>query len=270
MKKDDAVDVVRNKWQALRAYTTARIALGRSGVSLPTDAHLAFQLAHARARDAVHVPLEIAPLEEALRKLPGVDAVLLVDSAATDRLGYLRRPDLGRLLSEAGQTVLQALQKPARAVDLALVIGDGLSPQAVNRQAPALLEALMPRLIADGWQIAPIVIVRQARVAIGDQIGALLAARMVVVLIGERPGLSAPDSMGLYLTWMPKPGLTDASRNCISNVRDAGLPAADAAVKLHYLLSEARRLELSGVALKDGSDAIDDLVPPADNFLLGR
>jgi ethanolamine ammonia-lyase small subunit len=256
--------VVANPWQVLRRFTPARIALGRTGVSLPTDAHLAFQLAHARARDAVQVALDVPQLLQALEAagIAAADEVVVLDSAATDRLTYLQRPDLGRSLSEASRRTLQSLPTAgAPGCDIAMVLADGLSALAVNTQAPLLLDALLPRLAAEGWQMAPITVVRQARVAIGDEIGALLSARMVVVLIGERPGLSAPDSMGVYLTWMPVPGVTDASRNCISNVRDAGLQPSDAATRVHYLMSEARRRQMSGVLLKDessdGQAAID-------------
>jgi ethanolamine ammonia-lyase small subunit len=250
--------VVVNPWQALRRFTPARIALGRSGVSLPTDAHLAFQLAHARARDAVQVALDVPQLLQALETagIAAANEVVVLDSAAADRLTYLQRPDLGRSLSKASRQTLQSFP-PAGSpgFDIAVVLADGLSALAVNTQAPVLLGALLPRLAADGWQVAPITVVRQGRVAIGDEIGALLSARMVVVLIGERPGLSAPDSMGVYLTWMPAPGVTDANRNCISNVREAGLQPADAATRLHYLMSEARRRQLSGVQLKDDSSS---------------
>jgi ethanolamine ammonia-lyase small subunit len=233
--------VIPNPWQALRALTQARIALGRAGVSLPTQAQLDFQLAHARARDAVHRPLDPASLG------PGH---VPAHSACPDRATYLQRPDLGRTLDDASRTLLQAAAPDQ--CDLALVVADGLSALAIEQNARPFLDALLPLL--DGWNLGPTVVAQQARVAIGDDIGALLNARCVVVLIGERPGLSSPDSMGLYMTWAPRVGLADASRNCISNVRPAGLGYAQAAHKLHYLLEQARARGLSGVALKDDTD----------------
>jgi ethanolamine ammonia-lyase small subunit len=200
---------------------------------------LAFQLAHARARDAVHAVLDV----EALRAELG-DAVIVVDSAAPDRAAYLSDPDLGRSLAQ-GTAAL-----PRGDHDLAIVIGDGLSATAVQAHAAAVVTALRLRLA--GWEIAPIVVARQARVAIGDPVGEALGARAVVVLIGERPGLSAADSLGAYVTWDPRPGRRDSERNCVSNIRSPGGLAPDlAADKIAWLLTEARRLEMTGVALKD-------------------
>jgi len=235
-------------WSALRRHTSARIALGRSGDSLPTSALLEFGLAHALARDAVHLPLDGAALAAAL-DAAGL-AHLAVHSQATDRSVYLRRPDLGRQLTPAS---LAALEKaaPTTAPDLVFVIADGLSSLAVARHALPLLQASLELL--PGWSMAPVVIAEQARVALGDAIGAALGAGTVVVLIGERPGLSSPDSLGIYLTHHPRPGLSDADRNCISNVRPEGLPYETAARKLTYLLDGARRLGRSGLALKDDS-----------------
>ncbi|MYN26625.1 ethanolamine ammonia-lyase subunit EutC [Duganella levis] len=257
--------VTSNPWGALRQFTAARIALGRSGVSQPTAPQLAFQLAHARARDAVHLALDPVALGEALHAASGLPCISL-HSAATDRNTYLQRPDLGRRLDDASRAKLAAA---GARYDLALVVADGLSALAIEQNAAPLIRALMARLSAEQWRLAPITIVRQGRVAIGDEIAHLLDAQAVVVLIGERPGLSSPDSMGLYLTWAPRPGLTDASRNCISNVRPAGLTCDAAAFKLHYLLSEARRRQLSGVALKDETASESaDLEAPRRNFLL--
>jgi ethanolamine ammonia-lyase small subunit len=236
--------VTPNPWQALRALTAARIALGRAGVSMPTAAQLAFQLAHAQARDAVHTPLDCAALAATLT-LPALRA----HSACPDRATYLQRPDLGRRLDPASRAALKA-EAPA-GCELALVLADGLSALALARHAAPLIDALLARLAPDGWGTPPLVIVQQGRVAIGDEIGELLRARCVAVLIGERPGLSSPDSMGVYMTWNPRPGLSDAQRNCISNIRPEGLACADAAYKLHYLLDQARARGLSGVALKD-------------------
>lgn len=260
-------------WQQLRQFTAARIALGRTGVSLPTDAHLAFQLAHARARDAVHLPLNVPALLQALADA-GVAAsrdCLVLDSAAADRLTYLQRPDLGRRLSQTARDRLVEQQSGhgVAGYDLALVIGDGLSAQAVAEHGAPFMAALMALLAPQDWMLAPLTIVRQARVAVGDEIGELLRATMVVILIGERPGLSSPDSMGLYLTWMPTVGLTDASRNCISNVRPAGLDVQSAAAKLNYLLMQVRQRQLSGVLLKDESNAAgSESMQSATSFLL--
>jgi len=253
--------VVPNAWQSLRSLTAARIALGRSGVSLPTTAQLEFQLAHARARDAVHLPLDTAQLGQALQGIaPGQPEPIVLASAAADRFTYLQRPDLGRRLNEASRQKLQALRTGASApaYDLALVVVDGLSALAIAQNAAPFLQALTQRLSEEDWSLAPVSIVTQGRVAVGDEVGELLGAKAVVVLVGERPGLSAPDSMGLYLSWAPRVGLTDAQRNCISNVRPEGLSVTEATYKLHYLLRESRRRQLSGVDLKDETgDALE-------------
>jgi ethanolamine ammonia-lyase small subunit len=234
-------------WSELRRFTPARIGLGRSGVALPTHEVLAFGLAHARARDAVHAPLDHEALERDLHT--AAFEVLQVGSRAEDRSCYLRRPDLGRQLDPRHEaTLLQAAR-----CDIALVVGDGLSALAVQRHAVPLLVALRERL-PPGLSCSPVVLVRQARVAIGDDIGEQLHARLAVVLIGERPGLSSPDSLGIYLTHAPRRGRLDAERNCISNVRPEGLPIADAARKLAWHIEQALRLGLSGVGLKDESD----------------
>lgn len=245
-------------WTGLRALTPARIALGRAGISLPTAPHLAFQMAHAQARKAVQLELQAEALADGLGAL-GLQ-VMQLHSAAPDRPSYLQRPDLGRRLDAASRAVLPA----AGECELALVIGDGLSATAIHENALPFLRLLLPALA--GWRIGPVSVVRQARVAIGDEIGAGLGAGNVVVLIGERPGLSSPDSMGLYLTHAPRPGLTDEARNCISNVRPQGLSHAEAAHKLVFLLTEARRRGLSGVALKDEAEAL--ATPARRNFLL--
>ena len=245
-------------WQALRRFTAARIALGHTGVSQPTRAQLDFQLAHARARDAVHQEFEVADLAASLTTAwPGLPLPLLLHSAAANRHVYLQRPDLGRRLDVPSRALLAAGRGAADEgpYDLAIVVADGLSALAVMQNAAPLLQALRGKLVADsnapGWTLAPPAIVQQGRVAVGDEVGELLGAKIVVVLIGERPGLSSPDSMGLYITWAPRIGLTDERRNCISNVRPAGLGHEDAASKLHYLLTEARRRQLSGIELKD-------------------
>ncbi|HLZ74635.1 ethanolamine ammonia-lyase subunit EutC [Phenylobacterium sp.] len=237
--------------EVLRRATSARVALGRAGQGLPTAPMLAFQLAHAKARDAVHAALDV----EALRASLGADLVV-VDSAAPDRAAYLSDPDLGRKLA-AGAPAL-----PHGDHDLAIVIGDGLSATAVQAHAAAVVVALRRRL--PGWKIAPIVVARQARVAIGDPIGEALGARAVVVLIGERPGLSAADSLGAYITWGPRPGRHDSERNCVSNIRaPGGLAPEQAADKIAWLLTEARRMGMTGVALKDReTPAAERLSPP--------
>lgn len=258
-------------WGTLRRFTDARIALGRAGHSLPTAPHLAFQLAHAMARDAVHLPFDAHGVAAGVQAL-GLDAVRL-HSAAADRATYLQRPDLGRRLDEASRALLQ--QRPSAQVDLAFVVGDGLSALAIHQNAVPLIAATVQRLQADAqpWSIGPVAVVEQARVAVGDEAGAGLKARCVVVLIGERPGLSSPDSLGLYLTWNPQPGLTDANRNCISNVRPAGLAIEAAAAKLVHLLGAARTGRISGVGLKDDTDdaaaALGSGNDPSRNFLLG-
>lgn len=227
----------------LRALTQARVGLGRCGAALPTRHMLDFQLAHARARDAVHLPLDADALGEALAPREP----LLVKSRAADRAEYLRRPDLGRRLDPRDAELCRA-----GAYDLAIVVADGLSAIAVHRHAPPLLTAIYARL--DGWSLAPIVLARFGRVALGDEVGERFGATMVVVIVGERPGLSAFDSLGLYLTWAPRVGCNDSQRNCISNVRQGGLSYQDAAGRLVWLMNRARRLRMTGVGLKDEYD----------------
>ena len=243
-----AREIDKDPWAALRNLTAARIGLKRSGASLATQPLLEFRLAHARARDAVHEPLDEARLLADLQKLGR--PVIGVASAAHDRQNYLMRPDLGRALSDAG-----ALTKQAGAYDVAFVVTDGLSARAVQAHAPPLLAAALPAL-TDNWKIAPLVFARFGRVALGDAIAQALGATIVVMLIGERPGLSAPDSMGAYLTWQPGAATTDAKRNCISNIRPEGISYADAAFKLVHMLRAMRAQRLSGVRLKDESDRL--------------
>lgn len=249
--------VVENAWERLKAFTDARIGLGRAGVSLPTSKLLAFQLAHAQAQDAVHCPLEVETLANALSKALNLsEAPLLVHSHAQDRAMYLQRPDYGRRLNEESREKLQQAAASQQRYDLAVVIVDGLSALAVQQNSTPFLRALYQMLSSDGydWQLAPLTIVEQGRVAIGDEVGALLNADAVLVMIGERPGLSSPDSLGLYMTWAPEPGLKDDRRNCISNVRPAGLQVKEAARRFFLLLKEARQLKVSGVKLKDRSE----------------
>lgn len=256
-----AATVTDNPWQGLRAHTPARIALGRAGVALPTAVQLDFQLAHARARDAVHRPLDSAALCAELEALG--HATLLLRSAAGSRDVYLKRPDLGRRLDEASAHALAHRPRREGGWDLVFVVADGLSSLAAQRHAVPLLAALRPLLPAADWAIGPVAVVEQGRVAVGDGIGELLQARLVVVLIGERPGLSSPDSLGLYLTWAPRTGCTDAQRNCISNVRPEGLPPPEAAARLAWLLNQARQRGLSGVGLKDEREAVAIAAPEA-------
>ncbi|MGA9069712.1 MAG: ethanolamine ammonia-lyase subunit EutC [Terracidiphilus sp.] len=234
----------------LRALTPARVALGRTGVSQQTTDLLNFQRAHAQARDAVHARLEAASLAAELAAITG-QQVLRLHSAAKDRATYLQRPDLGRQLDEASRASLAS-----GTWDLSLIVADGLSAIAVERHVCPLLQQLLPQL-AD-WRLAPLALVEQGRVAIGDEIGSALGAQLAVVLIGERPGLSSPDSLGAYITWNPAPGRTDAERNCISNIRAGGLSYIDAAAQLSYCLTEARRRQLTGVALKEGSHLLNE------------
>jgi len=278
--------VTPQPWGGLRRFTAARIALGRAGHSLPTAAHLQFQLAHAQARDAVHVALHATQISSELQAA-GHDTLML-HSAAPNRQTYLQRPDLGRHLDKesiavlrtwsehnieaqrawAAEHVAQVKEEPATRAgdteqsalpprlhkpDLCFVVADGLSALAVQTHAVDFLQHMQTLLANDAnpWRTAPICVVEQARVAIGDDIGERLDAKLVVVLIGERPGLSSPDSMGIYMTWAPRVGRTDAERNCISNVRPAGLPAPEAAGTLYRLMRRARQLQLTGVELKD-------------------
>lgn len=239
----------RDPWQALRDATRARVALGRTGDSLGIAETLALRLAHAAARDAVHVPVDMAALATALGERPHV----VVHSAAPDRDTYLQRPDLGRRLDDAGRAALEALDK---GFDVVVVIADGLSSRAVQEHAVPLLAALTARL--DGsWSVGPVVLAEQSRVALGDEIGAVLGAELVLVLIGERPGLSAADSLGAYLTYRPRVGCPDSARNCLSNVRPPdGQDYPAAARTLALLMAEARKRRLTGVDLKDDFDAL--------------
>jgi ethanolamine ammonia-lyase small subunit len=235
-------------WSSLRELTPARIGLERSGASLATRPLLDSFLAHARARDAVHELVEEAQLTDEARRL--ALSCLVVGSAARDRRGYLMRPDLGRRLNPDASAVLAP---HAGDYDLVAVVADGLSARAVQCHALPVLAAALPTLRAEAWRVAPLVLVRQGRVAIGDAVAAQLRAGAVAVLIGERPGLSSPDSMSAYLTWRPGPLTTDADRNCISNIRPEGVSYAEAAFKLVFLLSEMRARSFSGVMLKDDS-----------------
>ncbi|MCY1406514.1 Ethanolamine ammonia-lyase light chain [compost metagenome] len=263
----DKSPATENPWRQLRGLTPARIALGRAGTSLPTSAQLDFQFAHAQARDAVHTPLDVALLAESLAA-HRLDCLRL-HSAAKDRDSYLQRPDLGRRLHpDSAAQLREHAAAHCASPDLAIVIADGLSALAVQRHSLPFLDRLLEQVQAEGWSLAPVTLVEQGRVAVADEVGELLGAKMTVMLIGERPGLSSPDSLGLYFTYGPKVGLTDAYRNCISNVRLEGLSYGMAAFRLMYLMREACRRQLSGVDLKDEAE-----VPSLDgggkgNFLL--
>jgi ethanolamine ammonia-lyase small subunit len=233
----------------LRDLTPARVGLGRAGASMPTKALLEFALDHARARDAVHAAFDVLSLISGLDDL-GLKASD-VSSRARNRQDYLRRPDWGRMLDPDSRHLLAG--RDGSLCQLAIVIGDGLSPSAVNAHAIALVRSLVPRLAADGIEIGAAVVASGARVVLGDEIGGLLGARMIVMLIGERPGLSAPDSLGAYLTFAPRPGLTDAERNCVSNIHGSGLGYDEAALRIAWLIREGLAREITGVALKDES-----------------
>jgi ethanolamine ammonia-lyase small subunit len=260
-------EVVANPWSELRQFTAARIALGRAGVSMPTKAQLEFQQAHAQARDAVNVELDAAGLADSLTAALGLPCLAL-HSAAPDRATYLRRPDLGRMLDPESSAALSILDRPHSPYDIGFVIADGLSALAIERHALPFLRCWTAAPAAASLSMAPLAIARQARVALGDEVAQLLGVQLVVVMIGERPGLSSPDSMGLYLTWQPRVGMTDERRNCISNVRPAGLGYEEAARKLHYLVAAARLRGVSGVALKDDSGEDAPAVLEHANFLL--
>jgi ethanolamine ammonia-lyase small subunit len=270
-------------WAHLRRHTDARIALGRSGGSVPTGEQLRFAEAQALARDAVRAPFDPEALAAELRALPAEVRVLA--SAAPDRAAYLLRPDLGRRLDGASRDRLADLARPAPPVppspaalppavlsapaaafgcDLVVMVSDGLSALAAHRQAAPLLRALWPQLHRLGFRLAPLLVIRHARVGIIDEVGAVLAAELAVILLGERPGLGAPDSLGAYFGYGPGPGRTDADRNCVSNIRPAGLPPGAAADKLAALLDAARRGQRSGTGLKDPADPAAAL-PPAES-----
>jgi ethanolamine ammonia-lyase small subunit len=241
-------------WQQLKSFTRARIAIGRVGSSLPTKEILDFGLSHAMARDAVHLALDIDALEADIKNQHF--STIRAKSMAPDRANYLLRPDWGRRLHEQSLLQLQnhhQAQAQPKPIDFLIVVGDGLSSLAVARHVAPLLAEIRNYIPSD-WHTGHVVIASQARVAIGDEIGQALNAKIVAMLIGERPGLSSPDSLGIYLTYNPKLGLSDAERNCISNVRPEGLSYSSAAKKLIWLAKEAMRLKLTGVTLKDESD----------------
>ncbi len=245
-------------WKTLKAFTDARIALGRAGCSVPTAPLLQFQLAHAQAKDAVLQPLDVAELTAQLQQ-HHVD-ILHIESCATDRALYLKRPDLGRCLSDASRQYLKDYQKQhPQAKDVVIVIGDGLSARAIEENALSLIQSLLHAFDEQGWAVAPLVIATGSRVALGDEVAEILQADLLVMLIGERPGLSSPDSLGIYYTWQAKRGCHDAMRNCISNVRPAGLSVQVATQRLLALMQNSKQRRLSGVNLKDEHALVEQL-----------
>jgi ethanolamine ammonia-lyase small subunit len=253
-------DPSRDLWAHLRQHTPARIALGRTGVSLPTRELLDFSLAHAQARDAIHLPLDTDALCAELRQ-QGWPAPLLLHSQARDRHDYLLRPDLGRRLDAQSVEQLAPMRTANEGSDLVLVLGDGLSALGVQRHGAALLGAIR-RALDPAVRLGPLVVVREARVALADEVGERLGAGAVAMVVGERPGLSSPDSLGIYLTHAPRVGCSDAQRNCISNVRPAGQDLDTAARRLAWLFGESRRVGLTGVGLKDQSGLPLTGLPP--------
>lgn len=264
MSESNDATVISNAWDSLKQFTPARIALGRAGISLPTRASLDFQLAHALARDAVNIPIDFSELDLSLSLL-GFESLTL-NTQAENQQHYLQRPDLGRVLSDATLACLQ--QTVPISTEAVIVVADGLSSKAIQHHALPFLALLLPQLHA--YHLAPVCLVKHGRVAIGDAIAEHYAARLCIVLIGERPGLSSPDSMGIYFTYQAKTKLsTDAERNCISNIHNNGLSYEQALKKLMFLITEAEKLKLSGVNLKDETtDALTDDSPKYINFLL--
>lgn len=237
-------------WEALRQFTDARIALGRTGCSVLTKDNLEFRLAHARARDSIHMPFESRRVAEELHKLNL--QTIEVESSAPDRATFITRPDLGRRLSTQSRARLKSMHYPG--CDVLLVIADGLSSKAVHKQAVPLTAALLPYLKALKLSLGPIVLAHQSRVALGDDIAGIMNAGLVAILIGERPGLSSPDSLSVYMTYKPYFGRLESERNCISNIRPEGLNYGPAAFKLAWLIDNAFQRRKSGTALKDESD----------------
>ena len=262
---DNKQIIPQDPWQNLKQFTPARIALGRSGISLPTKASLEFKLAHALARDAVNVPLDFESIEHRLNKR-GYQSLMLKTQAENQRL-YLQRPDLGRLLSESALECLKKITPVKN--DAVVVVADGLSSKAIDHHGEPFLSLLLPELQAMGYTSPPVCLVQHGRVAIGDDIAQHFAARLCIVLIGERPGLSSPDSMGIYFTYQAQPGIsTDADRNCISNIHNNGLGYVQALQKLLYLIKASETLKISGVNLKEQAASLESGKQQQLNFLL--
>ncbi len=263
MKNKQLIADAREIISPLKSFTGARIALGHRGSSMPLNANLEFQLAHAQARDAVNIPLDFAQLAQQLHS----EEIVRLQSAVEHHAEYLQRPDKGRLLSLSSLSTLRDASNGNP--DIALIIADGLSSKAICSHAPAVVNQLLPAIHAKAFTVAPLCLVKYGRVAIGDPIGECLNAKMSIVLIGERPGLSSPDSMGIYFTYQPKSGKTDAERNCISNIHQKGLDYSSALDKLMFLINEAQKLKLSGVQLKDQTEsAVKSQQQCHQNFLL--
>lgn len=260
--------VEANAWERLKQFTDARIALGRVGGSIPTQPALAFQLAHAQAKDAVLKALDLVEMQSQLTEFDF--EVLYVESCAQDKDIYLKRPDLGRELSQASRQLLKDYaQSHPNTYDVVIVAGDGLSARAIEDNAPYFIQQLSVACQSEGWCMAPVVIATGSRVALGDEVAQILQAKMLVMLIGERPGLSSPDSMGIYYTWQAYRGCHDAMRNCISNVRPAGLSTQIAIQRLLGLMSKSKQLGLSGVHLKDEHEMVieaNDTLKPKQLF----
>ncbi len=246
MKENKPEIITVDPWSELKTFTDARISLGRCGVSLPLKESLSFKLAHARARDAVHLPFKIDELKSELEG--SGHTCLKLKSSTDDRMEYLTRPDKGRVLSAESR---ELLEKQETGYDVCVAVGDGLSSRAIHENGYSFVDAFMPLLEQAGIKATPVCLIENSRVAIADEIGSMLSAKLSVILIGERPGLSSPNSMGIYLTYNPKPGTTDEARNCISNVRDGGLSIAEGVQKLAYLVEQALITKKSGVELKD-------------------
>jgi ethanolamine ammonia-lyase small subunit len=242
--------IERDCWGELKSFTDARIALGRTGYSMPTDEYLKFSLAHARARDTIHTPFDRDKVKGKLENM-GLDTIC-VESSAPDRSVFLTRPDLGRRLSDKSREKLKKMDYPG--ADVLLVIGDGLSSKAVHKQAVPLIQHLLPYLGELNLSVGPVVLAEQSRVALADDIAEQMHCKLVASLIGERPGLSSPDSLGVYMTYKPYWGRLESERNCISNIRPAGLSYQKAAFKLAWLIEAAFDMKKSGTALKDQSD----------------
>ena len=248
LERTPDITVTEDPWTDLRQFTEARIALGRCGVAPPLQANLDFKLAHAQARDAIYCEFAKDDLK---RELSDRHPVLILKSEAQTRHEYLTRPDKGRKLNTESLNALRNVEAPAGGWDLCFVVGDGLSPRAIHESAVDFIRSFLEASVGLPLKIAPICIVENARVAIADEVGKTLGAKLSVILIGERPGLSSPNSMGIYLTYDPQPGKTDESRNCISNVRTGGMSIKAGVQKLSYLIENAIALKLSGVNLKD-------------------
>ena len=263
---DKQTIAIDNPWGSLRRYTDARIGLGRTGISQTTQAQLAFQLAHAQARDAVNIPIDFENIQQQLSEaaLPSIT----LHSKATDRQVYLQRPDLGRQLNLASRAMLKKQIQTGLVYDATIVVADGLSSTAVQQHSAEVTALIAEHLTQSGLSYGPVCLAQQARVAVGDEIAEIVGSRLLILLIGERPGLSSPDSLGIYYTYKPKVGLTDASRNCISNIRPQGLQIQAAVSRLMWLIKESERLDYSGVRLKDRTNIENDLLEKQRNFLL--